>query len=207
MHIEVNGTLLKPLYVAIALSTAGLCGTAQAQESGADRASRMLEEITVTARRREEGLQSAPIAISAYSGDSLDYRGVTRLDDIARFVPSLTLENHPSFGGASSSAAIYIRGVGQKDFVPTSEPGVGLYVDGVYIARSVGAILDLIDIERVEVLRGPQGTLFGRNAIGGAISITTLKPKPGGEFSGTLAGVYVLWPPCSRMAMSTGKTG
>jgi iron complex outermembrane receptor protein len=149
----------------------------------------MLEEIVVTARRREEGLQDAPLAISAYSGDAMEYRGVTRLDDISRFVPSLTLENNPSFGGASSSAAIYLRGVGQKEFLPTTEPGVGLYVDGVYIARSVGAILDLIDIERLEVLRGPQGTLFGRNTIGGAISITTLKPDPDGEVGGTLAAV------------------
>jgi len=186
MTIRLENTVLKPLYVAIALSTVGMGSAAQAQ----DGAAMMLEEVTVTARKREEGLQSAPIAISAYTGDSLDYRGVTKLDDIARFVPSLTLENHPSFGGASSSAAIYIRGVGQKDFVPTSEPGVGLYVDEVYIARSVGAILDLIDVERVEVLRGPQGTLFGRNTIGGAIAVTTIKPDPGGEFGGTVSGLY-----------------
>jgi iron complex outermembrane receptor protein len=178
---------LSPLTVAIALAGAGFGGTALAQETGADR---MLEEITVTARRREEGLQSAPIAISAYNGESLEYRGVSRLDDVTRFVPSLTLENNPSFGGASNSAAIYLRGVGQKEFLPTTEPGVGLYVDEVYIARSVGAILDLIDIERLEVLRGPQGTLFGRNTIGGAIVITTVKPEIGGEFGGRLGAVY-----------------
>ena len=147
MKTRLGNTLLKPLSVAIALSVAGIGNFVQAQETSKDGAAMMLEEVMVTARKREEGLQGAPIAISAYTGESLDYRGVTKLDDIARFVPSLTLENHPSFGGASSSAAIYIRGVGQKDFVPTSEPGVGLYVDGVYIARSVGAILDLIDVE------------------------------------------------------------
>jgi iron complex outermembrane receptor protein len=179
--------LLSPLAVAIALAGAGFGGTALAQETGADR---MLEEITVTARRREEGLQNAPIAISAYNGESLEYRGVSRLDDVTRFVPSLTLENNPSFGGASNSAAIYLRGVGQKEFLPTTEPGVGLYVDEVYIARSVGAILDLIDIERLEVLRGPQGTLFGRNTIGGAIVITTVKPEIGGEFGGRVGAVY-----------------
>jgi len=189
MNIDVERTFLKPLYVTIALSAAGLAGTAQAQEARESGAAKMLEEIIVTARRREEGLQDAPIAISAYSGDAMAYRGVTRLDDISRFIPSLTLENNPSFGGASSSAAIYLRGVGQKEFLPTTEPGVGLYVDGVYIARSVGAILDLIDIERLEVLRGPQGTLFGRNTIGGAISITTLKPEPGGELGGSLGAV------------------
>ena len=102
----------------------------------------------------------------------------------------MTIENNPSFGGASNSAAIYIRGIGQKEFLPTSEPGVGLYVDGVYIARSVGAILDLIDIERLEVLRGPQGTLFGRNTIGGAINITTVTPEPGDEFGGEIGAAY-----------------
>jgi iron complex outermembrane receptor protein len=112
---------------------------------------------------------------------------VDSLNQIERFVPSLTLQNNPSFGGASNSAAIYLRGVGQKEFLPTTEPGVGLYVDGVYVARSVGAILDIIDIERLEVLRGPQGTLFGRNTIGGAISIATRKPEPGGEFGGSLS--------------------
>lgn len=147
----------------------------------------ILEEVTVTARRREEGLQSAPIAISAFTGDSLAYRGATKLTDIASFVPSLTLENNPAFGGSSNSAAIFLRGVGQKDFLPTTEPGVGMYLDGVYIARSVGGILDLLDIEQLEVLRGPQGTLFGRNTIGGAINITTIKPDPSGELEGDIS--------------------
>lgn len=178
-------TLVKPLCVAVAMAGISVGGSARAQ----DGASQMLDEIIVTARLREEGLQSAPIAVSAFTGETMAYRGVTRLDDIASFVPSLTLENNPSFGGASNSAAIYLRGVGQKEFLPTTEPGVGLYVDGVYIARSVGAILDLIDVERLEVLRGPQGTLFGRNTIGGAISIHTPKPDPGGELDGTLAAV------------------
>lgn len=163
----------------------GFAGTGNAQTSAG--LAGALEEIVVTARMREEGLQSAPIAISAYSGDALAYRGVESLDQIEKFVPSLTLANHPSFGGASNSAAVYLRGIGQKEFLPTSEPGVGLYVDGVYVARSVGAILDIVDIERLEVLRGPQGTLFGRNTIGGAISIATVKPQPGGAFEGALA--------------------
>ncbi len=189
MKTRLENIMLKPLYVAIALSAAGIGSAVQAQEPAKSGAASMLEEVIVTARKREEGLQDAPIAISAFTGDSLAYRGATKLDDIAKFVPSLTLENHPGFGGASSSAAIYIRGVGQKEFVPTSEPGVGLYVDGVYIARSVGAILDLIDVERVEILRGPQGTLFGRNTIGGAIAITTIKPEPGGEFGGKVGAL------------------
>lgn len=168
---------------ALLILCAGASGQAST-ETARERAGRMVEEIVVTARMRSEDLQSAPIAISAYGGEALEYRGVDQLDDVAKFVPSLTLENNPSFGGASNSAAIYLRGIGQKEFLPTTEPGVGLYVDGVYVARSVGAILDIVDIERLEVLRGPQGTLFGRNTIGGAISITTVKPEPGGEFEG-----------------------
>ena len=180
-----NATSLRTsLCLAIAAIAAG---TAVAQEPASSSTARLMEEIVVNARGVEEGLQDAPIAVSAFTGETLDYRGVDSLNQIERFVPSLTLQNNPSFGGASNSAAIYLRGVGQKEFLPTTEPGVGLYVDGVYVARSVGAILDIIDIERLEVLRGPQGTLLGRNTIGGAISIATRKPEPGGEFGGSLS--------------------
>lgn len=148
----------------------------------------MIEEITVTARKKEEDLQSTPISIAAFSGDGLSDRGMTNIGEIAPFVPNLSFQNNPSFGGAGNSAAIYIRGIGQKEFLPTTEPGVGLYVDGVYIARSVGGILDLIDIERVEVLRGPQGTLFGRNTNGGAISITTKLPDE--ELAGDVSATF-----------------
>jgi len=172
-----------------ALTAAGLVYLPEQAKSAEnqDQASRLIEELVVTARRREEGLQDAPLAVSAFTQETLDYRGVTQLDQIARFVPGLTLENNPSFGGAANSAAIYLRGVGQKEFLPTTEPGVGLYVDGVYVARSVGAILDIVDVDRLEVLRGPQGTLFGRNTIGGAISINTVKPDPGGDADGDIS--------------------
>jgi iron complex outermembrane receptor protein len=175
------------LVLATALTTASLSGAVIAQDSAPSSTAKLMEEIVVSARGIEEGLQEAPIAVSAFTGETLDYRGVDSLDQIERFVPSLTLQNNPSFGGASNSAAIYLRGVGQKEFLPTTEPGVGLYVDGVYVARSVGAILDIVDIDRLEVLRGPQGTLFGRNTIGGAISIATRKPQPGGDFEGSVA--------------------
>jgi iron complex outermembrane receptor protein len=175
------------LVLATALTTASLSGAVIAQDSAPSSTAKLMEEIVVSARGIEEGLQEAPIAVSAFTGETLDYRGVDSLDQIERFVPSLTLQNNPSFGGASNSAAIYLRGVGQKEFLPTTEPGVGLYVDGVYVARSVGAILDIVDIDRLEVLRGPQGTLFGRNTIGGAISIATRKPQPGGDFEGNVA--------------------
>lgn len=181
-------------YLTLSCGLLAFCGTAIADETRAiadenlNDTSWLLEEIIVTARKREEGLQSTPIAISAFSGDSLEYRGVSNVGEIAQFTPNLSFQNNPSFGGASNSAAIYIRGVGQKEFLPTVDPGVGLYVDGVYIARSVGGILDLLDVERVEVLKGPQGTLFGRNTIGGAISITTKKPHD--QLEGTVSATY-----------------
>ena len=136
----------------------------------------LMEEITVTARRRAENIQDTPISMAAYSGAALEARGVERADDLARIVPNLIFQENPGAGGSASNAAVFIRGVGQSDFIPTVDAGVGLYVDGVYVARSVGSLLDLVDIDHVEILRGPQGTLFGRNTIGGAVSITTQKP-------------------------------
>ena len=136
----------------------------------------LIEEVTVTARKREESLDDLPLSVTAFTGESLEARGIDQIDELADFSPNVTFQNHPSFGGASNNAAVYIRGIGAKEFTPTTDPGVGIYVDGVYIARSVGAILDLLEFERIEILRGPQGTLFGRNTIGGAVNITTVKP-------------------------------
>ncbi|MCF6197407.1 MAG: TonB-dependent receptor plug domain-containing protein, partial [Emcibacter sp.] len=135
-----------------------------------------LEEITVTARKREENLQDTPISITAFSSDGLEARGISDISQIGEFTPNLVFDNTAAIAATSSAAAIYIRGIGQIDWALATDPGVGLYVDGVYIARSVGGVMDLLDVERVEVLKGPQGTLFGRNTIGGAISITTRKP-------------------------------
>ena len=150
-----------------------------AQESGIGA---LMEEIKVTARKREEGLQDTPIAVSVFSGESLEARGVQRIDEIAGLTPNMTFDNINLNGGGGNSAAVFLRGVGQRDFLPSADPGVGIYVDGVYFARSVGSVLDIIDIDRVEVLRGPQGTLFGRNTTGGAIAIHTQKPHE--EFEG-----------------------
>jgi iron complex outermembrane receptor protein len=135
-----------------------------------------IEEIVVTARKREESVQDVPISITAFSGDTLEARGITQIDRLAAITPNLVYQNNPGLSGAANSSTIFIRGVGQSDFLGSIDPGVGLYVDGVYIARSLGAVLDLLDVERVEVLRGPQGTLFGRNTIGGAVSLTSQKP-------------------------------
>ncbi len=136
-----------------------------------------LEEITVTARRVEEGLQDTPISITAVTSSDLKARNIDRLDEISNFTPNVTITPGMTLSGNSASASFFIRGIGQPDFLLTTDPGVGLYVDGVYVPRSIGSLLDLVDVEQVEILRGPQGTLFGRNTIGGAISVTTAKPS------------------------------
>lgn len=143
----------------------------------------VLEEVTVTAQRREERLQDTPIAITAFSAAAIDRLGVGNVQQLAEFVPNVRFDFTAPISGASNAAGIFIRGVGQSDFALTTEAGVGTYVDGVYMSRSLGGVLDVLDIQRMEVLRGPQGTLFGRNTIGGAISITSAKPTD--EFSGS----------------------
>ena len=150
--------------------------TAFAQDSAAI----ALEEITVTARRREESLQDVPIAITAITGDALEAAGALDIAEIALSVPSVTLE--PS-RATNTTLTAFIRGVGQQDPLAGFEQGVALYVDDVYIARPQGALLDIFDVERIEVLRGPQGTLYGRNAVGGAIKYVTrrLDDKPVGK--------------------------
>jgi len=135
-----------------------------------------IEEVVVTARKVEESLQDTPIAVTAMTGAELDLRGALDTTSIADSTPNLFFEQGGGPSGSSSSPSIFIRGIGQSDFLITSEPGVGLYLDGVYISRTTGALFDLMDVERVEVLRGPQGTLFGRNTIGGAISVVSKKP-------------------------------
>lgn len=136
----------------------------------------MMETIQVTARKREESLQDAPLSLTAFSGDGLEARGIENISEVGGVTPNLTYQNNPSAGGSSSVATVYIRGVGQRDFLGTIDNGVGFYIDGVYIARTVGATVDLLDVDRVEVLRGPQGTLFGRNNVGGAIALYSKKP-------------------------------
>lgn len=135
-----------------------------------------LEEIIVTARKKTEDLQSVPISISAFGGKELDHLGVEDLSGVARVTPNMSFDNTAAISGSSIATTVFIRGVGQTDFTLNSDPGVGIYIDGVYVARSVGGLLDLNNIKQVEVLRGPQGTLFGKNTIGGAINVTTNRP-------------------------------
>ena len=134
------------------------------------------ERIVVTARRREEDIQATPISITAFSAVALEERSIRDLSDVGDFTPNMDFSNTGVLGGSSSEATVYIRGIGQISNRLFNDPGVGIYVDGVYLARSQGAVLDMLDLERAEILRGPQGTLFGKNTIGGAINLITRKP-------------------------------
>ncbi len=150
----------------VSLALLMACGNAMAQQSeGADQ----LEEITVTAQFRSQNLQETPLAITAVTGDMLEARSQTSIYEVAAQAPSVFLAPQAQANGSGLIA--YIRGVGQTDFNFALEPGVGLYVDDVYLPTLTGSLLDLLDLDRVEILRGPQGTLAGRNSIGGAIKL------------------------------------
>ena len=125
-------------------------------------------------------MQDVPISITALNGDALEDLGVEDLSDAANFAPNVSFDSTAAVSGSSIASTVFIRGVGQTDFTLNSDPGVGVYIDGVYVARSVGSLLDLLDVETVEILRGPQGTLFGKNTIGGAINVTSKRPDPDG---------------------------
>lgn len=139
-----------------------------------------LEEIIVTAQKREQSLQDVPIAIQAFGGESLQEKGLGNIAEIAGLAPNVELDTTSAFSGSTQVLGAFIRGIGQSDFAFNLEPGVGVYVDGVYYSRAVGSVVDLLDLERVEILKGPQGSLFGRNTIGGALNVVT--KRPGHEF-------------------------
>ena len=154
-------------------------GTGNAPTGAAD-------EILVTAQFRAQNLQDTPIAITAVSAAMLESRSQTSIAQVANQAPSVTLKPQGATFGPSLGANI--RGVGQFDFSPALEPGVGVYVDDVYFATLTGSILDLLDVDRVEILRGPQGTLAGRNSIGGALKLYSKRPT--GDGTGYLSGTY-----------------
>jgi len=174
-------TTLRQGFIASTLAALGATGIAQGQQPEAPTGT--LEEITVTARRVTENLQETPIAISAFTGDSLENRQVFSTDKLTQLVPNLQFGTNAPLAGNNSSSQVFIRGVGQTDPTSTVDPGVGLYIDDVYIGTAVGGTMSLRDINNVQVLRGPQGTLFGRNTIGGALLLSTT--DPGEEFGGT----------------------
>lgn len=138
----------------------------QAPAQGEEAKPNTLDAITVSARKREESLQEVPVAVTAFTADGLDKLNVEDISDLGAYVPNLTVY---AARGSSSTLTAYIRAVGQSDPLWGVDPGVGLYLDDVYVARPQGALLDVFDVERIEVLRGPQGSLYGKNTIGGAI--------------------------------------
>ena len=142
----------------------------QAEATGADDSATGTNDIVVTARRRNEVLQDVPIAVTAYTGEQLERQGALDITDVGDTTPNVTIETSR---GTNSTLTTFIRGVGQQDPVAGFEQGVGLYLDDVYLNRPQAAVLDIYDVDRIEVLRGPQGTLYGRNTIGGAIKYVT----------------------------------
>jgi iron complex outermembrane receptor protein len=172
-HLRVH--LWAPVMAAIAFS---------APVSADEHEDSVFEEITVTATKRVQNIFDVPMAVSAFSEETIMKQGITDLTDVGKFVPNMTVTGFSA--GHVSSINVFLRGIGLQDHLITTDPGVGVYVDGVYLGRQVGQNWSLANIERVEVLRGPQGTLYGRNSIGGAINIITRKP---GEETGGRATV------------------
>jgi iron complex outermembrane receptor protein len=168
------------LLLGLFASAAGM-ECASAEEAGKGFA---LEEVVVTARKREESLMDTPISISAFPAAELEAMRLDTVDEIGSFVPNMTFSQGGGTTGVASISNIFIRGIGQVDHTPTTEPGVGLYLDDVYISQTMGSVIKLVDIESVQVLRGPQGTLFGRNTIGGAVLVNSKKPS--NEFYGNM---------------------
>ncbi|TAJ70763.1 MAG: TonB-dependent receptor [Phenylobacterium sp.] len=158
--------------------TLAIAQTAAADDVG-------VEEVVVTARRREESLKDVPVAVTAVSGERLAATGAVDITNLQQTTPNLTVQ---VARGSNSTLISFIRGVGQQDPLWGFEPGVGLYIDDVYVARPQAAVLDIFDVQRLEVLRGPQGTLYGRNTIGGAIKYVTAKIE--GEPEIKLRGNY-----------------
>jgi len=170
---------------ALALLTSAAAGGARAQTRPAGAPGSTLEEVVVTARRQEENQQTTPVSVTAVSARELTARGVENVADVATFTPNMAVS--PAIA-TKNSARITVRGQVQNDALITTDPSVGVYIDDVYYARAYSALTDLLDIGQVEVLKGPQGTLYGRNTTGGAIKITTRKPSLSEGSSGYLTG-------------------
>lgn len=178
---------LTPIALAIAgtlyLGTAARATPVDQAEARADtkaEAPQAMDTVVVSARRRDERLQDVPLAVTAFSAKELERQNVQNLGDLQQRVPNLTAY---ASRGTNTTLTAFIRGVGQADPVWGSDPGVGIYMDDVYMARPQGALLDVFDVQRIEVLRGPQGTLYGKNTIGGAIKYVSrpLAPSNGGS--------------------------
>ena len=158
------------------LSLVALLAAPMAMAQPGDTQRYALEEVVVTAQKKAESLQDAPISLTAFGQQALENKGINSLADIGANVPSMSIEPFPI---NNATLRIFIRGIGISDAQITQDPPVGIYMDGVYIARSTGTALDVADLERIEILRGPQGTLYGRNTTGGAINLVSKRPNTG----------------------------
>ncbi|MCB1676701.1 MAG: TonB-dependent receptor [Halioglobus sp.] len=163
-------SLLQRNYLPLAVAVLGCCGMASGAGAAAEPDQLALEEVIVTAQKREQSLQDVPVSISSFNALELENMGVTSVIELEKAVPNVQFR---ASRATNSTLTAYIRGVGQQDPLWGFEPGVGVYVDDVYYARPQGAVLDVLDVERIEVLRGPQGTLYGKNTVGGAIKYIT----------------------------------
>jgi iron complex outermembrane receptor protein len=168
----VRAAVLTVLGIAAATGARAQQSADQASAAGPDQ----IQEIVVTAQKRSENLESVPIAITAFTADALREKNIVDVQGLARLTPNVNLDTASPFGGSNEVLSASIRGIGQDDFGINLDPGVGVYVDGIYFARTTGANVNLLDVDRVEILKGPQGTLFGRNTIGGAINVVTRTP-------------------------------
>jgi iron complex outermembrane receptor protein len=203
--------MLYPIVSFIALAAPGL---ALSQTATPGAATLEGSDIVVTARRREERLQDVPIAVTAVDSAALDSRGLDNVTQIGQIAPNIQFT--PGQGGNSGGIAPFIRGVGENDFIITSDPAVGVYMDGVYVARTFGATTELLGIDRIEVLRGPQGTLFGKNTVGGAINIVSAIPGQQqrieadlryGSFNTVRGRVYAKMPLSGEWSLSVAGLG
>ncbi len=162
-----------------ALSAALLFSSGQVAAQQSASAAAMLEEVTVTARRREESLSDLSLSVAAITADAMQAQGVYDIMDVTNFIPNVNFTHT----GRRSITALYIRGIGNSSPIPLRATGAGVYIDGHYLPNTVGQMLNTVDIERIEVMRGPQGTLFGKNTTGGAINVISAKPGPDFESS------------------------
>ena len=165
---------------ACAVLTLGVLQPASAQEKDKAKDANTVGEVVVTAQFRAQNLQQTPIAITALNASMMDERSYTKISDLTQAAPNVQLQQNPS--GFGNSMRAFIRGVGQSDFNPAVDPGVGIYVDDVYYASLTGSIFDLLDLDRVEILRGPQGTLSGMNSLGGSVKLYSKAPRGSGGF-------------------------
>ena len=159
-----------------ALLSGGWAGAQQPMTGPQASEGEALESIVVTARRREESLQDTPVAVTALTAEALERQQATGTMDLDKIAPNIQFHSYGTLTGNNSAAQVFIRGIGQTDATPAVDPGVGIYIDDVYMGRSVGGAMEFRDISSVQILRGPQGTLFGRNTIGGAVLLTTNAP-------------------------------